>query len=103
MKCRLHVGVEMVGTVQTAPALEAVGQVGEGDHSKRTALHCPVPGCYCVAIEYEEELKLSTFCRKCRKVKVAHVSGLCRGCASEYRRANPDSRTRARALHAQHC
>lgn len=108
MKCRYHPGIEMIEEKQVTPFFAALA--GEDDTRRRTrrALHCPVPGCPAVAIDYDADLRLPNLCRVCRTVKVLTPGALCPGCGKNYRDtqrariAKMNEARRAGVLHQKH-
>ena len=105
MKCRFHVGVDLVPVSEHTPIFAVTGQQTDEDGSmpKRIALRCPVPGCPCVAICYDENKTDSILCRRCSRTTVSYYGKICVGCRKQlHKEATRRAANHARALHAQH-
>jgi hypothetical protein len=105
MKCRFHVGVDLVPVEEHAPIFAVTGQQTEEDGTlpKRIALRCPLPRCPCVAIEYDENKTGSILCRRCNRTTVSDCGKICVGCRKAlHKEATRRAANHARALHPKY-
>lgn len=110
MRCRFHVGVDLVETIGRTPFYAPATGDDEKEEKRRQrkTLHCPVLQCPVVAIDYDEALKLPSLCRVCHAVKVTTPGALCPGCAKIYREtqaaliAKMNKARRAGTFHQKH-
>jgi hypothetical protein len=86
VRCRYHLGVELVQFTASDPRL----------------LKCPMAGCIVVAVNYDATRKEPYWCRSCKSETVGSAGQMCLMCGAAYRLRHPDQRLKANRAGALH-